>query len=148
MDYKKSPRISLLFLSMPLIWLPLPFVLLLDLFVEIYHRTCFPFYGIEMVKRQDYIRVWDRTKLKYLGSVNSRKKRKILALGEALGCAYCGYVNGVLPYLKEIANRTEKFWCGIAHQNRNQLKGHEHHDNFNFPDYNDQKAFQNKYLSK
>jgi hypothetical protein len=29
--------------------------------------------------------------------------------------AYCGYVNGVIAYVQEIAARTEQYWCPIKH---------------------------------
>ena len=38
---------------------------ILDLFIEIYHRICFPFYNIPYVKRKNYVKV-DRHKLSYL----------------------------------------------------------------------------------
>jgi hypothetical protein len=30
-------------------------------------------------------------------------------------CVYCGYANGVLAYVREIAARTEQYWCPIKH---------------------------------
>ena len=50
----------------PLIWLMIVPVVIADIFVEIYHRICFPIYGIPYVKRSQYIRILDREKLPYL----------------------------------------------------------------------------------
>ena len=41
-------------------------VALADILVEIYHRICFPLYGMAYVKRSQYIRITDREKLPYL----------------------------------------------------------------------------------
>ena len=74
-----------------------------DIWLEIYHRICFPLYGIPYVKRSEYIQIMDRTKLPYL------------AIWERVGCAYCGYVNGWMHYAPVIAGKTEHYWCAIAH---------------------------------
>jgi hypothetical protein len=50
------------------------------------------------VRRSDYI-ILDRQKLRYLNSI------------ERLNCAYCGYANGAIAYVQEIAGRTEQHWC-------------------------------------
>jgi hypothetical protein len=34
---------------------------------------------------------------------------------EALNCLYCGYANGLIGYVREIASRTEQYWCPIKH---------------------------------
>jgi len=89
-------------LTAPVIWACLLPAVLLDLFVSIYHAICFPVYGIPKVKRGDYI-VIDRHALGYLNAI------------EKLNCLYCGYVNGLLGYSREIAARTEQYWCPIKH---------------------------------
>ena len=60
----------------------IPFVLL-DLFVSLYQAVCFPVYGIEKVRRRDYI-AYDRKHLSYLNGF------------EKLNCVYCAYGNGLL----------------------------------------------------
>lgn len=112
MDYRKfkSQRLWLHIISAPLIWLPLLALLLLDLLVSLYQAVCFPIYGVEKVKREAYILVRDRNKLAYLNPI------------EKLGCMYCGYGNGFLLYAKEIAGRTEKYWCGIMHESKPGFK--------------------------
>lgn len=78
-----------------------PFVLL-DIFVTVYQAVCFPAYGIEKVKRADYL-IFDRGHLAYLNAL------------EKLNCAYCSYANGLIAYVREIAARTEAYWCPIKH---------------------------------
>ncbi len=93
----------------------LPFALL-DLFVSVYQAICFPVYGIPKVKRGEYIRI-DRHTLAYLNGI------------EKLNCVYCGYCNGLIAYVQEVAGRTEAFWCPIKHAAR--TKGHHrHYDGF------------------
>jgi hypothetical protein len=82
----------------------LPFALL-DLFVGIYQAVCFPIYGIAKVKRGDFV-VFDRHHLAYLNAL------------EKLNCAYCSYANGVIAFTREIAARTEQYWCPIKHARR------------------------------
>ena len=47
--------------------------------------------------------VIDRHSLSYLNPI------------EKLNCVYCGYFNGLIVYVQEIASRTEQFWCPIKH---------------------------------
>ena len=115
-------------LSMIVIVLPLPFIVLLDIFVEIYNQTCFPFYGIPKVQRNQYIAIWDRSHLMYLSFFGK------------MGCMYCWYTNGFAAYLKEIANRTEAYRCAIKHADK--LKWQEHQTKKDFV------PFGNKLTSK
>jgi len=89
-------------LSSPMIYsLVVPFVLI-DLWVSLYQAICFRAYRIPRVRRSAYI-AFDRGKLAYLNWI------------EALNCAYCGYANGVAAYVREVASRTEQYWCPIKH---------------------------------
>lgn len=89
-------------LTAPLIYsLIIPFVLL-DVFVTVYQQVCFRVYGIPLVKRSEYV-VMDRKYLQYLNWI------------EKLNCVYCEYGNGVISYVREVAGRTEQFWCPIKH---------------------------------
>mgnify|MGYP000120537569 CR=1 FL=1 len=112
-------------LTAPVIYsLIVPFALL-DLFVSLYQAICFRAYSIPRVRRADYIRI-DRHHLGYLNSV------------QKLNCVYCGYVNGLIAYVGEIAGRTEAYWCPIKHAAR--VKGrHRHYDGF--MDYGDGETF-------
>lgn len=89
-------------LTAPIIWSCLAPALLLDFLSSLYHMICFPVYGIPRVKRGDYI-VVDRHALTYLNAI------------EKLNCYYCGYFNGLIAYVQEIAARTEQYWCPIKH---------------------------------
>lgn len=115
----------LIVLTAPVIYaVIIPFVLL-DLFVTIYQAVCFPVYGIEKVRRRDYLAI-DRHRLQYLNAL------------EKLNCVYCGYGNGLLAYASEIAGRTEKFWCPIKHAQR-MARSHHHYPEF--ADYGDADAY-------
>jgi len=89
-------------LTAPVIWFCLVPSVFLDITVTIYQIICFPVYKIPKVRRDDYI-VIDRYALNYLNAM------------EKLNCVYCGYVNGLIAYVQEIAARTEQFWCPIKH---------------------------------
>ncbi|MEK7623211.1 MAG: hypothetical protein AAB408_00885 [Patescibacteria group bacterium] len=118
MDYKKHPEhLVRWFITAPFIYAVLPATLLADLIVEIYHRVCFPLYGIPKVNRAEYI-VFDRAKLQYLNWFDK------------LNCTYCSYVNGWVRYAAEIAGRTEKYWCGIRNRERAGYHEPAHHKNF------------------
>lgn len=112
-------------LTAPIIWACLPPALLLDLFVTIYQASCFPIYGIPKVVRSKYI-VIDRHALAYLNII------------EKINCMYCGYFNGLIAYIQEIAARTEQYWCPIKHARRIAFL----HDRYShFLDYGDADAY-------
>jgi hypothetical protein len=89
-------------LTAPVIYALIIPALLLDLFVAVYQTVCFPVYGIPRVRRTDYM-AFDREQLAYLNAI------------EKLNCAYCAYANGVFAYVREVASRTEQYWCPIKH---------------------------------
>ena len=112
-------------ITAPVIYsLIVPFVLL-DLFATVYQRACFPVYGIKRVRRADFIRV-DRHHLAYLNAL------------QKLNCVYCGYCNGLIGYVQEIAGRTEAYWCPIKHAAR---VGAQHAYYAQFVDYGDAENF-------
>lgn len=78
---------------------------LLDVFVSLYQAVCFPVYRIPKVLRTDYL-VFDRGDLPYLNVI------------EKFNCLYCSYGNGVIAYAREVAARTEQYWCPIKHARR------------------------------
>lgn len=91
--------------SAPFIYgLIVPFALI-DLAVTVYQAVCFRLYRIPLVKRSRYVIV-DRHQLAYLNGI------------QKLNCVYCGYANGVAAYVREVASRTEQFWCPIKHARR------------------------------
>jgi hypothetical protein len=95
----------LVILTAPLIYVMIVPLLLLDLCVTIYQVVCFSVYQIQKVSRSDYL-VFDRHHLAYLNAL------------EKLNCAYCSYANGLICYVREIASRTEQYWCPIKHVRR------------------------------
>ena len=84
------------------VFLPL---VVLDLWFTVYQAICFPIYKIPTVSRRRYF-VIDRQYLAYLNGI------------EKLNCVYCSYANGVIAYVREIAGRTEQYWCPIKHARR------------------------------
>lgn len=113
-------------ITAPVIYsLIVPFVLL-DLCVTLYQRICFPVYGIDRVRRADFIRI-DRHHLAYLNAL------------QKLNCVYCGYCNGLIGYIQEIAGRTEAYWCPIKHAAR---VGAQHAYYAQFVDYGDAEGFE------
>lgn len=92
-----------------------PFILL-DLFLWLYQSICFPVYGIPKAKRSEYL-IFDREDLPYLNVV------------EKFNCFYCSYGNGLMAYGREIAARTEQYWCPIKHARRIKA-AHEHYPRF------------------
>ncbi|MDQ6997719.1 MAG: hypothetical protein Q9M17_03295 [Mariprofundus sp.] len=119
----------------PLVALTAPFIYmiiipfcLLDLFVSIYQFICFPVYGIPKVRRRDHI-VFDRHKLGYLNAL------------EKFNCFYCSYGNGLISFVREVAARTEQYWCPIKHARR--ISGtHPHYSGFF--DYGDADTWHDK----
>jgi hypothetical protein len=137
MDYRKyqTTRFWSNLLSVPFIWLPLLALILLDLVTSLYQAVCFPLYGLEKVKRSAYILIRDRNKLAYLTGL------------EKLNCMYCGYANGFLLYAKEIAGRTEKYWCGIMHESKPGFKTQTSQVEQGFARFGDEEDFKKKYSS-
>jgi hypothetical protein len=118
----------LVILTAPIIYsLIIPFALL-DLFFTIYQATCFPVYGIPKVRRRDYI-VFDRGHLAYLNAI------------ERLNCEYCSYANGLIAYVREIASRTEEYWCPIKHATR-IIGAHGRYSGFE--DYGDAEGYRSQ----
>lgn len=104
-------------LSAPIIYaMIVPFVIL-DIFAEIYHRICFPLYGLPLIKRSSYFK-FDRYKLPYLTTL------------QKFNCLYCSYGNGLMHYVGTIAAETERYWCGIQHDSCTQFIPPKHHKDF------------------
>jgi len=89
----------------PVIYAMIVPIALLDLGLTLYQWVCFPAYGIARVRRGDYL-IFDRSHLAYLNLI------------EKINCAYCSYATGVIAYGREIAGRTEQYWCPIKHARR------------------------------
>ena len=115
-------------ITAPVIYSLIVPLLLLDLTVTIYQTVCFPVYGIEKVRRADYL-IFDRYHLAYLNCI------------EKLNCAFCSYANGLLAYAGEVAGRTEQYWCPIKHA-RHIIAAHEGYDKFD--EFGDADAFRKR----
>lgn len=127
-DYLRTSRI-LYILSSPFIYgMAVPLVLL-DVSVTLFQWICFPVYGVPRVKRGDYM-FFDRHFLGYLNAI------------EKINCLYCEYANGVIAYAREIASRTEQFWCPIKHARK--LKD-PHARYFDFIEYGDSELLRDKW---
>ncbi len=112
-------------ISFPIIWLCLMPAILLDIIVVLYQSLCFPLYGIPKVRRSDHV-VLDRHHLRYLNLI------------EKLNCLYCSYFNGVISFVREVAARTEQYWCPIKHAS--QLKN-IHSRYHKFAEYGDAEQY-------
>lgn len=77
------------------------------------------------MRRRDYL-VFDRAHLAYLNLI------------EKINCAYCSYANGLAAYVKEVAGRTEQFWCPIKHARR-MPQAHPYYGGF--VDYGDAEGY-------
>jgi hypothetical protein len=115
-------------LTAPVIYSLIFPLLLLDLFVTVYQAICFPVYGIAKVRRGDYL-IFDRSQLAYLN------------LLEKINCAFCSYANGLIGYVREIAGRTEIYWCPIKHARR-VIAAHEGYATFT--EFGDAEAFRRR----
>jgi hypothetical protein len=122
--YWRDARVTS-FLTTPVILSCIIPAMLMDFWATAYQYICFSAYGIPKVRRRDYI-IIDRHKLRYLNSI------------ERLNCAYCGYVNGAIAYVQEIAGRTEQHWCPIKHAIRLKTR-HSRYEHF--LDYGDAKQY-------
>ncbi|WP_028584258.1 hypothetical protein [Desulfogranum mediterraneum] len=112
-------------LTVPFIWSCLAPALLMDITASLYQCICFRIYSIPRVNRRDYI-VLDRQNLDYLNFI------------EKLNCFYCGYFNGLIAYLQEIAARTEQYWCPIKHARK---LGTIHNRYHKFMEYGDSQQY-------
>ena len=115
----------LFILTAPVIYAMIVPLMLLDLLAWLYQAICFPVYKIKRIRRRDYV-VVDRHKLAYLN------------VFEKLNCIYCGYANGVLGYVRELAAITEQYWCPIKHASK-VAKPHDRY--WQFIDYGDAQGY-------
>lgn len=100
-------------------------LILLDLWVTLFQVLTFPIYGIPWVRRRPYFAI-DRAKLPYLNPL------------ERINCTYCSYANGLLAYVREVASRTELYWCPIRHA-RSVADPHRRYNTFTA--YGDARAY-------
>jgi hypothetical protein len=115
----------LIMLCAPVIYSLIVPIALLDFWVMAYQAICFPIYKIPKVRRRDYL-VFDRHHLAYLNTL------------EKINCAYCSYASGTIAFVREVASRTEVYWCPIKHARR-VLGPHPHYQGF--ADFGDAEGF-------
>jgi len=113
-------------LSGPFIYgLIIPLVIF-DISISFYQSICFRLYGIALVKRSEYI-IFDHRHLAYLN------------IFEKINCLYCSYATGVINFAREIASRTEQYWCPIKHAHKIIDAHHRYTD---FIDYGNAEDYQ------
>src|SRR5580692_10231005 len=118
----------LIVLTAPAIYSLIVPIMLVDLWVMAYQAICFPVYKIPQVRRRDYL-IFDRHHLAYLNTL------------EKINCAYCSYCNGAIAFIREVASRTEVYWCPIKHARR-VLGPHPYYQGF--ADFGDAEAFRER----
>jgi hypothetical protein len=108
-------------LTAPVIYsLLLPFALL-DVWVTLYQSICFPIYGIARMPPRRYFAI-DRQKLSDLNGI------------EKANCTFCSYANGLITYVREVAARTEQYWCPIKHARTIPVSHGRYHLFFDYGD--------------
>ncbi len=101
-----------------------PFVIM-DAWVSFFQALCFRAWGVRRVRRRAFFAI-DRRKLGYLNGI------------EKANCVYCSYVNGLVASVREVAARTEQYWCPIRDGKR--VRGR--HDRYaGFAPYGDGAAY-------
>lgn len=118
-------------LTSPVIYAMIFPLVFLDFMLTAYMLICFPGYGIPRVDRSKYI-AFDRGHLRYLNFF------------ERVNCDYCAYANGLIGYAREIAGRTEQYFCPIKHAMK-LFGSHNHYAEF--LEYGDAEAYRQELQS-
>jgi hypothetical protein len=118
----------LIVLTAPVIYSLIVPIALADIWAMAYQAICFPAYKIPKVRRRDYL-IFDRHHLAYLNAI------------EKINCAYCSYCNGAIAFIREVASRTEVYWCPIKHARR-VLGPHPYYRGF--ADFGDAEGFRER----
>jgi hypothetical protein len=108
-------------LTAPVVYSLLVPLAVLDVWVWAYQWVCFPIYGIRRVPRRGYF-VMDRRRLAYLNGI------------EKVNCTFCSYANGLIAYVREVAARTEQYWCPIKHARAFRAPHDRYHVFFDYGD--------------
>ncbi|MDD2465835.1 MAG: hypothetical protein PHI97_17695 [Desulfobulbus sp.] len=124
--FQSLPLLNIL--TIPFIWGCLFPAVFMDLTVTLYQVICFTIYDVPKVKRSKYI-IIDRHALAYLNIV------------EKINCLYCGYFNGLIAYVQEVAARTEQYWCPIKHARKVSTMHSRYHK---FLEYGDCQDYQER----
>jgi hypothetical protein len=70
----------------------------------------------DSLPRRRYFTI-DRHKLAYLNGI------------EKINCTFCSYADGLIAYVREVAARTEQYWCPIKHA-RQIPQPHSHYERY------------------
>jgi hypothetical protein len=108
-------------LTAPILYSLIVPLALVDFCITTYQWACFPLYGIPRVRRRSYL-VIDRHRLAYLNGI------------EKINCTYCSYANGLIAYVREVAARTEQYWCPIKHARPIPAPHSRYHTFFDYGD--------------
>jgi hypothetical protein len=108
-------------LTAPIIYSLIVPLVLLDIWTTAYQWICFPIYGVARVPRREYFAI-DRRKLRYLNGI------------EKVNCTFCSYANGLIAYVREVAARTEQYWCPIKHDRVIRAPHQRYHVFFDYGD--------------
>ena len=108
-------------LTAPIVYSLIVPLAVLDIWTTGYQWICFPIYGVSRVSRREYF-VIDRRKLAYLNGI------------EKVNCTFCSYANGLIAYVREVAARTEQYWCPIKHARAIRSPHHRYHFFFDYGD--------------
>jgi hypothetical protein len=115
-------------ITAPVIYLCIVPLVLGDIWASVYQLVCFWAYGIPEVERSKYF-AFDAKRLDYLNWL------------EKLNCMYCAYANGVIAYVREIASRTEQYWCPIKHAVK---ISDPHYRYYSFLEYGDAEGYRGR----
>lgn len=104
------------YLFSPFVYIFIVPAIMFHIALELYHRIVFFGYKIPYVSSKDFF-IFDRHNVKQLNIV------------EKVNCLYCSYVNGLMAYAKEIAGRSERYWCPFKHK-QDPKQPHDHYMKF------------------
>ena len=94
------------------------FVLWVDLVTWLYQLIYFTLADIPKIRRAEYV-------------IITRHKLPKLTPIQRWSCGYCEYVNGVIAWMKAVANQTEIYSCAIKYTH--ETPGQEYQEKFYEP---------------
>lgn len=97
------------------IWAMIVPFILADLLGIFYQSVYFTIMRIPKIPRSKFVKI-------------QRHRLAKLQWAQRFGCAYCEYANGVLAWLKALANQTETYYCAIKY--KHEFPGQEYQAGF------------------
>jgi hypothetical protein len=82
-----------------------------------------------------------RSVLLHVQGHETRHKLAYLNGIEKVNCTFCSYANGLIAYVREVAGRTEQYWCPITHARAIPAPHQRYHE---FLDYGDAQGYRNE----